>query len=156
MPAWKKILCPIDFSDTSREALLEAAETAVRRGAQLFLLHVLEERWPHGRTDLLAPPEYLAQMTEGAQRDLAAWKEVALQIAPGRVVTEMVRGHAATQILRTAREGNFDAIIMGTHGRRGLRRLVVGSVADEVARAAPCSVVVVRPKIGDEFEVEPD
>jgi universal stress protein A len=156
MPGWKKILCPIDFSETSREAMVEGLEIAKRHGAQLFLLHVLEERWPTSRGDLLTPPDLLAKMTEGAERDLMAWKAVAEQIAPGRVVTEMVGGHPATEILRVAREGDFDLIVMGTHGRRGLRRLVVGSVADEVSRTAPCSVTVVRPKLGGEFDVAPD
>lgn len=156
MPAWKKILCPVDFSESSRLAMLEALEVAKQHGAQLFLLHVLEERWPVSRADVLAPPEFLARLSEGAQRDLAAWKAVAEQIAPGRVVTEMVGGHPATEILRVAREGDFDLVVIGTHGRRGMRRFVVGSVADEVARTAPCSVVVVRPKARGDFEAAPD
>ena len=83
-------------------------------------------------------------------------KEVADQVAPGRVLTEMVSGHPATEILRMAHEGDFDVIVLGTHGRRGLRRLMMGSVAAEVARTAPCSVVVVRPRSRGEFEVVPD
>ena len=55
-----------------------------------------------------------------------------------------------------AREGDFDLVVIGTHGRRGMRRFVVGSVADEVARSAPCSVEVVRSKARGEFEVAPD
>lgn len=156
MPAWKKILCPIDFSETSRMAMLEAVELAKKHEAQVFLLHVLEERWPVAHGDLLAPPEYLARRNEGAAQEMAAWKEVAVQIAPGRVLTEMVGGHPATEILRIAREGDFDVIVLGTHGRRGLRRLMMGSVAAEVARTAPCSVVVVRPRNRGEFEVVPD
>jgi universal stress protein A len=156
MAGWKKILCPVDFSETSRVAMVEALEIAKRHGAQLFLLHVLEERWPSPRGDLLPPPDLAAKLNEGAQRDLAAWKAVAEQIAPGRVVTQLVGGHPATEILRLAREGDFDLIVMGTHGRRGLRRLVVGSMADEVSRGAPCSVTVVRPKMGGEFDVAPD
>lgn len=156
MPAWRKILCPIDFSEYSRLAMLEALEVAKHHGAQLFLFHVLEERWPVSRADILAPPEFLTRLSEGAQRDLAAWKAVAEELAPGRVVTEMVGGHPATEILRAAREGDFDLVVIGTHGRRGLRRYVVGSVADEVARSAPCSVVVVRSKTGRDFDVAPD
>jgi nucleotide-binding universal stress UspA family protein len=156
MPGWNKILCPIDFSETARVAMIEGLEIAKRHGAQLFLLHVLEERWPAGRGDLLTPPELAAKFTDTANRDMAAWKQVADQIAPGRVVTQIASGHAATEILRVARQGDFDLIVMGTHGRRGLRRLVVGSVADEISRSAPCSVTVVRPKMGGEFDVAPD
>ncbi len=156
MPAWRKILCPIDFSEHSRLAMLEAAAITRRVGAQLFLLHVLEERRPVSRADVLAPPEFLARLSEGAQRDLAAWKSVAEELAPGRVITEMVGGHPATEILRVAREGDFDLVVIGTHGRRGLRRFVIGSVAAEVARSASCSVEVVRSKARGEFEVAPD
>ena len=132
MPGWSKILCPVDFSETSRVAMIEALEIAKRHGAQLFLLHVLEERWPSTRGDLLTPPDVAAKLTEGANRDMAAWKQVADQIAPGRVITQIVSGHAATEILRVAREGDFDLIVMGTHGRTGTDAFWSGSVAPQV------------------------
>ncbi len=153
---WKKILCPIDFSETARQAMVEGLELAKRSGGQVLLLHVLEEHWLLSRGELLAPPELLDRAAQGARRDLTVWKRVAEEIAPGRVVTEIVSGHPATEILRVAREGAFDAVVMGTHGRRGLRKFVIGSVADEVARAARCSVVVVRKRSDGDFDVRPD
>ncbi len=155
MAGWTKILCPIDFSDTSRWGMQEALEIARRHGAVVHLLHVLEEPWPGARGDPIAPHEFLNRARESAGADLAAWKKEAEELAPGKVVAELLGGHPATEIARVARGGEFDLVVMGTHGRRGLRRLVVGSVTEEVIRSAPCSVLVVRPR-RDEFRVQPD
>ncbi len=62
-------------------------------------------------------------------------------------------GDPATEIIRFVQRGAFDLVVMGTHGRTGLRRLVIGSVAEKVIRHAPCSVLVVRPL---QFNIEPD
>ena len=155
MAGWKRILCPVDFSDSSRHGLLEALEIARRYAGKVVLLHVLEQGWSMARADLLAPPEFVNRLRESAASDLATWRKVADEIAPGLTVTEMIGGHPATEIARVAKEGGFDLIVMGTHGRRGLRRLVLGSVAEEVVRSAPCSVLTVRNR-HDTFEVKPD
>jgi nucleotide-binding universal stress UspA family protein len=155
MPGWKKILCPIDFSATSRIAMHEALELAKRHGAEVYLLHVLEDPRPAIRGELLTPPEFMTRLRETAREDLASWKSEADEIAPGKTITEMIGGHAATEIARVARESDFDLVVMGTHGRRGLRRLFIGSVTGEIVRTAPCSVLVVRPG-RHEFEVQPD
>ena len=155
MPGWTKILCPIDFSDNSRRGMHEALEIAKAHGARVYLLHVLEEPWPATRGDPIAPPEFLHRLNERVQADLATWKKDADAIAPGKVITEMIGGHPATEIVRVAREGGFDLVVMGTHGRRGLRRLFIGSVTEEVIRTAPCSVLAVRPR-SDDFQVQPD
>jgi nucleotide-binding universal stress UspA family protein len=145
MPGWKKILCPIDFSDTSRAAMLQALEIAKRENAQVLLLHVLETPLMASHGELLTPPEMFAGRPEEAQTKLMAWKTDAESIAPGRVITEMLGGAPGNEIPRVAREGGFDLVVMGTHGRRGLRRLALGSVAEVVARTAPCPVLVHRP-----------
>jgi universal stress protein A len=145
MPGWKKVLCPIDFSETSRHGMMEALEIGRRHGARVRLLHVLEEPWATSQVALLAPPEAVGRYRESVLTDLAAWKKIADDIAPGCAVSELLTGHPATEIVRVARENGMDLIVMGTHGRRGIRRLLMGSVADEVVRSAPCSVLVVRP-----------
>lgn len=156
MPGWKKILCPVDFSDTSRVALNEALELAQRNDAMVVLLHVLEDPAGSSRGDLLSPPEMFEGLTRAAQSELAAWKADAEKVRPGRVVAEMVGGRPATEAVRVAAEGGFDLVVLGTHGRRGLRRLALGSVAEETVRTAPCPVLVVRPRPGGLFQVEPD
>ena len=155
MAGWTKILCPIDFSESSRRGMEEALGIARSGGGVVYLLHVFEESWPGTRGDPIVPPGLVHAAGERARAELMAWKIDAEKLAPGKVVTEMLGGHPATEIARVARENGFDLVVMGTHGRRGLRRLFVGSVTEEVIRIAPCSVLAVRPRT-DYFRVDPD
>ena len=145
MASWTKICCPIDFSETSRVALEEASELARRYQGELALLHVFEP--PVATTDLMvAPPEMFEQTAKDLERKLELWKGEAEQRGAKAVRALVVTGAAATETVRFAREGGYDLVVMGTHGRRGLRHLVLGSVAERVVREAPCAVLVVRPR----------
>ncbi len=142
MPEWRRICCPIDFSEPSRAALEEAARLARQLGAELMVLHV---RPPSGAPPAapFAPPGGPA--TERAEGDpLAAWTAEAQRLAPGVTTSVQLSGSPAAEIVGFAREFACDAIVMGTHGRTGLRRITLGSVADAVIRTAGCPVLVVR------------
>ena len=145
MASWTKICCPIDFSETSRVALEEASELARRYQGELALLHVFEP--PVATSDLMvAPPGMFEQTAKDLERKLELWKGEAEQRGAKAVRALVVTGAAATETVRFAREGGYDLVVMGTHGRRGLRHLVLGSVAERVVREAPCAVLVVRPR----------
>jgi nucleotide-binding universal stress UspA family protein len=152
---WSRICCPVDFSETSWEALAEAAELAARGGeAHLVILHVEEG------TDVAAlgemavtSPEAARRLVEDTRRSLERCRAEAEQIARGRVAAESVAGDPASEIVRFAERQAVDLIVMGTHGRTGIRRILLGSVAERVVRSAPCSVLVVRPST---LHVEPD
>lgn len=147
MASWKRICCPVDFSAASRTALMEAARTAKGAGAELVVLAVAEARRSKLSTDaLVSPPELFEAEREEARRQLRGWVEEAGVYAPGLVRGEARVGDPAEEVLRFVREGGFDLVAMGTHGRKGIRRLVLGSVAEKVVREAPCSVLVVRPE----------
>ncbi len=143
---WSRICCPVDFSETSSEALAQAAELAACDNAQLIVLHVLDRATSGVSGEvLIAAPELEERVIEEANRQLERCQRQAEQLAPGRVATEAVSGEAASEIVRFLERGAFDLAVMGTHGRTGIRRLVLGSVAERVVRHAPCSVLVVRP-----------
>ena len=145
MASWTKICCPIDFSETSRAALEEASELAQRYQAELVLLHVFEP--PVATADLMvAPPEMFEQTARELERKLDLWRSEVERRGAKAVRSRVVTGAAATEVVRFAREGGYDLVVMGTHGRRGLRHLVLGSVAERVVREAPCAVLVVRPR----------
>ena len=147
MATWTKICCPIDFSETSRAALEEAAELARRYDAEVALLHVFEP--PAATTDLMVtPPEVLDQTAKELERKLELWKSEAERRGAKVVRALVVTGAAATEVVRFAREGGYDLVVMGTHGRRGLRHLVLGSVAERVIRRSPCPVLTFRPSAG--------
>ena len=147
MPVWKKILCAIDFSPPSRVALLQAAELAALHGAELSLLHVREI--PNVRAQLgmmPSPPEAYDLLLNESWNQLQRAGTEAEAIARAKVALELVEGTPVDEIVRSARDREVDVVVLGTHGRTGVRRAVLGSVAERVVRHAPCSVLVVRPE----------
>ncbi|HEU4384476.1 MAG TPA: universal stress protein [Anaeromyxobacteraceae bacterium] len=149
MAGWRKILCPVDLSDLSRSAMAEALELARRNDGAVHLLHVLEPQAGAYRGEAWSAEQSTATQVDQAQRVVAAWLREAEAILPGRVTGEVNPGGGggpADEVTRAAADGGYDLVVMGTHGRRGVRHLVLGSVAEAVVRGAPCSVLVVRPK----------
>lgn len=138
MKGFKNILAAVDLSECSQRALSLAIDFAFSEGTQL---HVLFVEVLHGEPYDESVRERLEAMVKArlAQRGLVG---LDVEYAMER---DYVAGPA---ILRYARDHHIDLIVMGTHGRRGLRALVLGSVASEVVREAPCAVLTVR-KDGD-------
>jgi nucleotide-binding universal stress UspA family protein len=138
------ILVPVDFSDQSRAALHAADELAKGCDGQLTLLHV------HSIVGVavldftyVERPQDLARITEAAETQLRAWAQ-GLATAASAIKIEVATGDPVTEIVQ--RSEHHDMVAMGTHGRSGLTRFLMGSVAERVVRGAHCSVLVVRPK----------
>ncbi len=140
-----RILCPTDFSDASRRALAEAVTLARWYEAELTVLHAAPL--------LVLPPVELAYIPstalgpEARQRllgELRAFVEPVRRAAPA-VRIELVEGDPVTEILSRAQGGETDLVVLGTHGRQGLPRWVLGSVTEKVLRRAPCPVLTVAP-----------
>ena len=142
-PAFARVLCPTDFSEFSTAALTYAAALAASYGSTLRLLHVLTP-FP------IVPPLvdvpggaqlYESQRLQGQQ---ALEAEAARVRRPGLSVdVELRDGSAVHEVLTAAREWQADLIVLGTHGRGGVERLVLGSVAEKVLRKATCAVLAV-------------
>jgi nucleotide-binding universal stress UspA family protein len=141
----KKILIPTDFSDCARRAEETATVLGRGLGAELILLHVSVETplYNEGMRGLVEPRKVYQAQREWAETTLAAR---ASEIrATGVSAHGIVRsGVAVDEILKLATEDRCDLIVMGTHGRGGLSRFFLGSVADRVVRLAPCPVMTVR------------
>lgn len=146
---WKKLLVPHDFSPCAEHALRTAVELAKVHGSELTLVHVSElpANLPLGT--LVTPPsgagtvrvdEY---MTRGARQQLDAIASP-LRRAGLAVSILAVTGDVAERILALATEVGADALVVGTHGRKGLSHLLLGSVAEKVVRGAPVPVICVR------------
>jgi len=144
MTTWKTIACAVDFSAPSRLALADAAALARRVGAKLTLVHVFEPPAAATRSTIVSPPELFEQSVREMERVLEGWRGEAERIAGEPVTTRVVVGTAAQEIVRFLRQGGFDLAVLGTHGRKGLSHLVLGSVAERVVREAPCPVLVAR------------
>jgi nucleotide-binding universal stress UspA family protein len=150
MSEWKKICCAVDFSDPARLALEEAVEQARRTGAEVTLLHVHVPP-PTQPSDVIASPAEIALMAaDEVERSLAGWREDAEKRLGRSVSATMVVGDPAAEIVRWAKGHGPDLLVLGTHGRRGLRRFVLGSVAERVLREAPCPVLVARARKRDD------
>lgn len=143
---WKRICCPIDFSDASRAAMEVAADLARRFGAELVLLHAYPipgYTFPDG--SVVASPKMMQELAEQAERHLGEWRSDAERLAGGpRVGMEKAVGEPAAEILSYARESGVDLLVLGTHGRTGLEHALMGSVAERVVRKAHCPVLTVR------------
>jgi universal stress protein A len=141
---WKKICCPVDFADPSRVAMEQAAEVAKRFEGELTLVHVVVPP-PPAASDVLVSSRGLAGA--GAMNDeatLARWREDAERRSGRPARSHLLSGDPAAQIVRYAREEHCDLLVVGTHGRTGIRRLVLGSVAERVVRESECPVLVVH------------
>lgn len=145
MSEWRTILCAVDFSETSRRALEEATALAKRLGALLAVVHV-EPGAPGiaGAAAPFAPPPRPVRTEPGAAAQLEAWARAAEAALGQPVETVLLAGRAADEIVRAAEEGGYGAVVVGTRGRSGVARAVLGSVAEHVVRRAPVPVVVVR------------
>jgi nucleotide-binding universal stress UspA family protein len=144
---WKRICCPIDFSDASRAAMEVAADLARRFGSELVLLHaypVPGYTFPDG--SVLASPKMMQELADQAERHLEEWRASAERLvgAP-RVTAEKAIGEPAAEIVSFAESRKIDLVAMGTHGRTGLQHALLGSIAERVVRRARCPVLTVRP-----------
>ena len=149
MSAYRKILVAVDGSPASGKGLREAIRLARAERAKLFILHVVDEFQAFAAMDgLVGLPgaDLLSALREGGKRILAKAMGTALKqkIKPKGILREMLSGPAAYPIVREARKLRADLIVLGTHGRRGVRRLVLGSDAEQVVRTASVPVLLVR------------
>ena len=140
-----KILVPVDFSAHSHEAVRFAADLSRRYEAPLELLHVLQlltYALPEGY--VVPTPQQFGEITAGLQQQLSAAENEATQAGAIAAHSTLLQGSVVSEIQRLAKEGGYDLIVMGTHGRTGLRHMLIGSVAENVVRTAPCPVLTVR------------
>jgi nucleotide-binding universal stress UspA family protein len=142
----RRILVPTDFSKFSQNALIYAAALAEKFGAEISLLHVVQDLAvfiPDMVT--VAPPiaPSLEQMTTAVQ---AAFDRVIRenQLEKLSIRREVIEGTPFYEIIRFAKENAIDLIVMGTHGHTGLAHMLLGSVTEKVVRKAPCPVLTVR------------
>ena len=139
----KRILCPIDFDEHSTRALARAEELALRHGAELLLLHVV------ARPDPIVTPSTGPAIQARTAR--ARLDELAAKVREGglRCEAAILGGDPALQILQAARDGGADLIVMATHGRHGVSRVVLGSVTEAVLHATKCPLLTIPPRAGD-------
>lgn len=134
----KKILFPTDFSTTAEAGFAEAESLARDHGAKLVVLHVQEPLMGYDGQLGFAPLEATSEFLTKIRR------EVTTTDRSVRVEPRLTIGDPAAEIVRVANDENVDLIVMGTHGRSGISRFFMGSVAEQVIRHATCPVLTYR------------
>ena len=142
-----RILVPVDGSETSRRGLAEAIEIAKSLGSRIRLVHIVNELiFDFAGASGVYADTVIQSLREGGQTILKQAESAVRQqgIAPECVLLESIGNRAADLILAQASEWPADLIVMGTHGRRGVRRAALGSDAEDVVRASSVPVLLVH------------
>ena len=139
----KRLLVPVDGAEGGEAVLAAAADLALRFDAAVHALYVVESP-----ARFYAPgaafDELLADTRDWGGEVLVQAAAALKARGVNRVETHLEEGHPAQVILERAKAWQVDLIVMGTHGRRGLNRLLLGSIAEEVVRCSPIPVLTVR------------
>lgn len=143
----ERILCPVDASDCSRAALRHALELARHFDARLEVLHVYHVP-AYIQPSLLVwasvgPRPLWEVAEERAKHDLQAFLAELDPADSARLSTGVVLGDPVSCIVEAVTNGRHDLVVMGTHGRTGTQRFVLGSVAERIVRLSPCPVLVI-------------
>ncbi len=141
----KSILFPTDFSEGSAQALQYAVDLTKRYGAKLYVVHVIYDiakatGWyvPHVSMD-----QMYKDIQEGAKKELERFGVEELS-GVKNIERSVLTGVPHEEIINLAKKNKIDMIIMGTHGRKGIDRILFGSTAAQIVRFAPCPVLTVR------------
>lgn len=143
---FKRILFPVDLSEASPGVVPVVRTMAQKFNARVHLLFVA--RVLHHYAAMYVPDPSISrferEVLEGAEKRLYEFKEAHFKEC-GDVRAEVLLGEVAEEIMRYAAQEKIDLIVMGTHGRKGLDKIVFGSVADRVVKTSPVPVMVINP-----------
>jgi len=143
---FRRILCPVDFSEPSQFALRTAAQLAIDCRAELVVVHVWQSPLHPEYSEQILQNEILAAVKQKEETALAASKRDVEALGLERVRTKLLYGVPWDAIARESCADSYDVVVVGTHGRTGLKHVLLGSVAERVARHAGCPVLLVRPR----------
>ncbi|MFN9367843.1 MAG: universal stress protein [Planctomycetia bacterium] len=135
----KTIVFPTDFSTASDAALTHAAALARQSGARLLIVHVEEPPLAYGGGEL-----YYGLPEPSSERILKMLEDVKPADPAVPFAHRLTMGDPAAEVIRIAADEGAEMIVLGTHGRTGFGRLLMGSVAEAIVRRAPCPVLVYR------------
>jgi nucleotide-binding universal stress UspA family protein len=142
----KRVLVPTDFSDSARHAFTYGLSFAKEYGAELVLLHVVENVTVGYASDLFPVPmaEVFQEISGYARAELSKLGQEARERGVAGVSEQVIQGKPSSEIIRFASENHVDMIVLGTHGKGMLDQALFGSTTERVVRRAPCPVLTVR------------
>ncbi len=144
---YKKILVPTDGSATAQTGLREAIRLAKETGGHIRIIHVVDEM-PVVSTQLYGTmlDQFIAQAREAGKSITAEARAMVEEagVAVDVKLVEALGGRSGEYVVQAAKDWPADLIVCGTHGRRGIRRIVLGSDAEFIVRRSPCPILLVR------------
>lgn len=142
----KKIVCAVDFSEHSPMVAEYAKYLAEKTGAEVVVVYAAPSMSQY--VGFHVPPSsietFVGEIVDGAEKTMDSFLKD--NFGDLNVKGKVVTGYAAEEILYAAEEEGADLIVMGTHGRKGIDRILFGSVAEKVVKSSPLPVLTVRPK----------
>lgn len=148
MPNIKKILCAVDLSDHSKIVAEYATTLAKALDAEVTVLYTAPSLSQY--VGFHVPPSsienFVGEIVTGAEQSMAEFLSETFTDSSVKVEGKILSGYAAQEIIGYATNNQMDMIVMGTHGRTGIDRMLFGSVAEKVVKTASMPVMTVRPK----------
>ncbi|HET9988221.1 MAG TPA: universal stress protein [Kofleriaceae bacterium] len=142
--SFRKILCAIDFTESSTEALRTAVRLAIEQGSELLIVHAWFLTPTAFAGEYVYPPDMIRSLSADAEKALADTVEQAKALGAPKVTSLLADGPPWQEIVKIAeRTPEVDLIVAGTRSRTGLSRMFLGSVCEMVIRHAPCSVLAI-------------
>jgi nucleotide-binding universal stress UspA family protein len=146
MAAFKKIMVPIDFSENSPKVLETAVDVAEKFGAKLSIVFVVQtiEDYSGFFVPHMPISQFEDELVQGAEKKMAGFLSENLKSDLPHSAT-VIKGNVAEEIIEYAAHNNIAMIVMGTHGYKGLEKVLFGSVAEKVVKTSPCPVLTINP-----------
>ncbi|HUK41209.1 MAG TPA: universal stress protein [Candidatus Acidoferrales bacterium] len=149
MAHYDRILHATDFSKASARALAEAVALAKQNRAELLVLHVIDPVMPYAVGDDMGGAEIYVKLEESTKQEATASMNALMEkLRKSKVNAKslLLRGAAHELIVKTAKNRRANLIVIGTHGRTGFSKILMGSIANKVVSTAHCPVLTVRGK----------
>jgi nucleotide-binding universal stress UspA family protein len=142
----KKILFPTDLTENSSRVLPYVLSASEKYNSTIYLLHVIQDvyQWAPGYASQPSAAVLRREAQECCEKDMKRFCEEKLQGYPC-FQTSVVLGDPASEIIKTIESEDVDLVVMGTHGRRGLKHVIFGSVAENVVKKSPVPVLTINP-----------
>lgn len=142
----EKVLVPVDFSENSGKVLSHGVEMAEKFGAEVHVLFVAQIFQDYSEFFVPHMPviQFEEELVASAREKMAAFLEENLEKS-SHCLSKVLVGDPAESLLQYAKDQEMDMIVMGTHGYKGLERVLFGSVAEKVVKMAPCPVLTFNP-----------
>jgi universal stress protein A len=143
---FKKIVCPIDFSEFTDEILKYAVNITKKFNAELHLIHIIPNLNYFIPYESFLTPENLVAIEKNIEKEVEKDFEKVTKDIDMPLKKIVKTGATFVEIIDYIKEEDIDLVVMGTHGRSGIEHILIGSVAEKVVRKSPCPVLTIRPR----------